>query len=188
MYKNQNEMNQFVITQVNGVDLLNDKTMALDPEKIVWTRETEGVCLFLYAETYDRRDKPYLYKTNVAQVAVDDLIDGALIEFDDSGQGVYDPVSREWFDIHIQEKFIKSMRDVEVWVDPVEPTATYPKLDDMVEVIYEEGAFHQVILYATGELADFAPEITTTTTTAAATTTTTTAAATTTTTTDSGPM
>lgn len=177
-------MIQVTITQINGVDLLNNKVIAIDPEKIVWTRETDGVCLFLYAETYDRRDSPNLYKTNIAQAAIDANITGSLLEFDDSGMGVYDPVSREIFDIHIQEKFIKSMRDVEAWIDPSEIVATYPKLDDVVELIYEEGAFHEVVLYAFGEVADWATVITTTTTTVAATTTTTTEAATTTTTTE----
>jgi len=170
-------MKQIVITHIGGVELTTAKTLAFEPEKIVSTRDRDGACEFVYAETLDRRLSPKVYRGANTKTQIDGYVAGTQIDFD-----VYVEADGSNYTLTVQEKFVEDMVAGTLWIYSTEVGMAG------VSVRFVEGAWVEQKIFVSGALSSLATAALTTTTTAppTTTTTTTTAPTTTTTTTEGG--
>jgi len=167
-------MKQIVITHVDGVALQDNITLALDPDKIIYTESVSGACRFLYTENSDRMVKTRLYRSGNTKTQIDGYISGTLQDFNMYNTLGTIAATATTTVRSVQEKYIEQLRTASITVAGSQTSC--------VEVTYRN-AFVKEVLFASGVIGDYSDAaLTTTTTTTAATTTTTTAAATTTTT------
>lgn len=180
-------------THRQGVELLENQTFAIDPEKIVSTRDRGSIVEIEYGETYDRRRQPITYQLTTCRAAIDALIAGdyntnlthpylSLTVIWSLQREYRPPVGSTSYAMDLQEKYIVDIRDT--YVD-IEGTKTSARRIEFVP-----GSFVPVVIFVSEDYSSLVTAtpvevpITTTTTTEEATTTTTTVAATTTTTTE----
>jgi|GEM_PF-5767691 len=171
-------MIQITYTHRNGVAVSPSVTFAIDPEKIVSTKDYGSYCEIEYAETFDRKRQPIWYRTNTTRAAVDVLILGSYATKIYLAVTAYADDRLSTFAVDLQEKYIVDIREWYVTVSGVKTACR--------RIEYVPGSFAPTVLYVTNSLASLVSDtpapITTTTTTAAATTTTTATPTTTTTT------
>jgi hypothetical protein len=174
-------------THRQGVELVTPLTFAIDPEKIVSTRDRGSYVEIEYGETYDRRRQPITYQLTTDRTTIDALITGTYVGKIYLSLTVIWSVDREHrpplgsanYALDLQEKYIVDIRDTYVDINGTKTSAR--------RIEYVPGSFVPVVIFVSDDFAnlitDTPAEVTTTTTTAApVTTTTTTVAATTTTT------
>lgn len=154
-------MQQIQVTKQNGVTLTEVKTIGIDPEKIVTTRDVDGVAEILYAEKLDRRVKPLRLLTTNTKTVIDGLITGSKTDFT-----VYNVAEGTTSTLTVQDKFIQEMKDTYFMINGTKTAC--------LQITYAEGAFISNVIYASETLNDVATAVVTTTTTTAAATTTTT--------------
>lgn len=159
-------MKQIVITHVGGVELTTAKTLGFEPEKIVTTRDIDGACEFVYAETLDRRISPKVYRAANTKAQIDGYVTGTQIDFD-----VYSQTDGSNYTLSVQEKFVEDMEAGTLWIYSIEAGMAG------VSVRFVEGAWVEEKIFVSGALSSLADAALTTTTTTPVTTTTTTAAA-----------
>ena len=163
-------MQQITVTQKNGVVLVENITVAIDPEKIVSVKSVGGYAEIVYAKREDRRVSTDTYLTTNTKTQVDAFISGEKLSLT-----VYDTASGATSALTVQKKYTKELVAAKA---NIAGTNT-----DCVQVTILRGSFAEDIVYASGAIGDYSTAVPTTTTTTAAATTTTTAAPTTTTTT-----
>jgi hypothetical protein len=164
-----------------GVELLEPLFLAIDPEKIVSTRDRGIYCEIEYGETFDRRRQPITYVLNTDRASIDALIIG---NYTDGLRLPYLELTVIWsldrehrpapghshYHLDLQEKYIVDIRNVTADINGV--------LTDCARIEFVPGSFVPVVIFVDGEVDDFITdepvEVTTTTTTVAVTTTTTT--------------
>lgn len=163
------------VTHKNGVQLLNEMTIAIDAEKIVKVRTVDTYYAeILYGETFDRKREPVLYQLTTSAAAVLATIAGdysTLLANPYLTVTAYkDLVSGATETLNLQERYIVDIREARVKINN---TVTACR-----RIEYVPGSFDPVIIYVSTNFAamvDSTPaEVTTTeepTTTAAATTT-----------------
>lgn len=174
-------------THRQGVELVEPVTIAIDPEKIVSTRDRGSYVEIEYGETFDRRRQPITYQLTTDRTTIDALITGTYVGKIYLALTVIWSVDREHrpplgsasYALDLQEKYIVDIRDTYVDINGTKTAAR--------RIEYVPGSFVPVVIFVSDSFAnlitDTPAEVTTTTTTATPTTTTTTAAPTTTTTT-----
>ena len=177
------------VTHRQGIELVEPVTIAIDPEKIVATRDRGSYVEIEYGETYDRRRQPITYQLTTDRASIDALITGSyathlyltLTVLWSNDREHRPPLGSANYEIDLQERYIVDIRDTYVNINGTKTSAR--------RIEFVPGSFVPVVIYVSEAFAtlitDTPTEVTTTTTTAAPTTTTTTAAPATTTTTES---
>lgn len=177
------------VTHRQGIELVEPVTIAIDPEKIVATRDRGSYVEIEYGETYDRRRQPIVYQLTTDRASIDALITGSyathiyltLTVLWSNDREHRPPLGSANYEIDLQERYIVDIRDTYVDINGTKTSAR--------RIEFVPGSFVPVVIYVSEAFAtlitDTPTEVTTTTTTAAPTTTTTTAAPATTTTTES---
>lgn len=177
------------VTHRQGIELVDPITIAIDPEKIVATRDRGSYVEIEYGETYDRRRQPITYQLTTDRASIDALITGSyathlyltLTVLWSNDREHRPPLGSADYEIDLQERYIVDIRDTYVNINGTKTAAR--------RIEFVPGSFVPVVIYVSEAFAnlitDTPAEVTTTTTTAAPTTTTTTAAPATTTTTES---
>lgn len=179
-------------THRQGVELLENQTFAIDPEKIVSTRDRGAYVEIEYGETYDRRRQPITYQLTTDRATIDALIAGdyntnlthpylSLTVIWSLQREYRPPVGSASYAMDLQEKYIVDIRDTYVDINGTKTAAR--------RIEFVPGSFVPVVIFVSEDYANLVTDTpaavtTTTTTTATPTTTTTTAEATTTTTTE----
>ena len=177
------------VTHRQGIELVEPVTIAIDPEKIVATRDRGSYVEIEYGETYDRRRQPITYQLTTDRASIDALITGSyathlyltLTVLWSNDREHRPPLGSANYEIDLQVRYIVDIRDTYVNINGTKTSAR--------RIEFVPGSFVPVVIYVSEAFAtlitDTPTEVTTTTTTAAPTTTTTTAAPATTTTTES---
>ena len=177
-------------THRQGVELLENQTFAIDPEKIVSTRDRGAYVEIEYGETYDRRRQPITYQLTTDRASILALIAGdyntnitnpylSLTVIWSLQREYRPPVGSASYAFDLQEKYIVDIRDTYVDINGTKTPAR--------RIEFVPGSFVPVVIFVSDDFANLITDtpaaVTTTTTTATPTTTTTTAPVTTTTTT-----
>ena len=186
---NKTTMIAVTVTHRQGIELVEPVTIAIDPEKIVATRDRGSYVEIEYGETYDRRRQPITYQLTTDRASIDALITGSyathlyltLTVLWSNDREHRPPLGSANYEIDLQVRYIVDIRDTYVNINGTKTSAR--------RIEFVPGSFVPVVIYVSEAFAtlitDTPTEVTTTTTTAAPTTTTTTAAPATTTTTES---
>jgi hypothetical protein len=152
----------------NGVELVAHQTFALDPEKIVTTRDRDLLVEVEYGETFDRRRQPITYVLTTDRASILALITGtyATKEFLSvtvigSNKEDFKPVNWVPYALDLQEKYIVDIRESYFAVNNVKTACR--------RIEYVPGSFVPVVIYVSDKLLDLVTDtpaaVTTTTTT-----------------------
>ncbi len=162
-------MIQVTITHKNDVELTKAMTLAIDPEKIVNTKDRDGYVIIEYGETYDRRDSNIFYQLNTDRATINALIQGDYVGKQYLSLNVYKLATGDTFALDLLEQYIVYISDAVYQIGGART--------ECVKIEYDPGAFAPIIIYADTTLDTLVPTVagaTTTTTTATPNTTTTT--------------
>jgi hypothetical protein len=166
------------VTHRQGIELVDPITIAIDPEKIVATRDRGSYVEIEYGETYDRRRQPITYQLTTDRASIDALITGSyathlyltLTVLWSNDREHRPPLGSADYEIDLQERYIVDIRDTYVNINGTKTAAR--------RIEFVPGSFVPVVIYVSEAFAnlitDTPAEVTTTTTTAAPATTTTT--------------
>lgn len=166
------------VTHRQGIELVDPITIAIDPEKIVATRDRGSYVEIEYGETYDRRRQPITYQLTTDRASIDALITGSyathlyltLTVLWSNDREHRPPLGSADYEIDLQERYIVDIRDTYVDINGTKTSAR--------RIEFVPGSFVPVVIYVSEDFAslitDTPAEVTTTTTTTAAPTTTTT--------------
>ena len=174
------------VTHIEGIQLAEHRFLAIDPEKIVTTRDRDGHCELEYGESYVRNRKTVTYEVTANRAAIDATITGAYDTNTYLALTVVWAEDREHrptitqeltYALDLQEKYIVDIESVLYYLPGTGKT-------QLTKLRYIPGSFVPVTIYVSNDINrlvtnDFSE--TTTTTTAEAVTTTTEEPATTTT-------
>ena len=119
-------------------------TFAIDPEKIVGTRDLGSYCEIEYAETYDRRRQPIVYQLTTSSDLINALIDGTYDGKEYLVLTVVNPLDATTFTLNLQERYIVDIRPAATIVNKVKA--------DCLRVEYVPGSFVPKIIYVSGTL------------------------------------
>jgi hypothetical protein len=156
------------LTSRNGVDLVTHQQIAIDPEKIVTTRDRELYCEITYGETYDRRRQPIDYVLTTDRASILALILGSYatkeflsVTVIGSNKEEFKPVNWVPYALDLQEKYIVDIRESYFAVNNVKTPCR--------RIEYVPGSFVPVVIYVSEKLLDLVTDnpaaVTTTTTT-----------------------
>lgn len=160
----------------NGVPYVTPVSFAIDPEKIVTTRDRDTLyCECEYGETYDRRRQPITYRLTTSRAAINALILGSYsgkelltVTVIGANTDAYKPDNWVPYDLDLQERYIVDIRESYFMVNQTKTACR--------RIEYVPGSFVPVVLYVSDTMASMitaTPAEVTTTTTEATTTTTT---------------
>jgi hypothetical protein len=155
-------MIEVTLTHRQGVELNEELTIGIDPEKIVSVRDRGSYAEIEYAETYDRRRQPITYQLTTSRAAIDAVITGTYDTLTEPylELTVYDTATGDTYSLDLQEKYIVDIREVYTLIDN---TVTACR-----RIEYVPGSFKPEIIYVSNSFAsmiDSTPaEVTTTTT------------------------
>ena len=160
----------------NGVPYVTPVSFAIDPEKIVTTRDRDTLyCECEYGETYDRRRQPITYRLTTSRAAINALITGSYsgkelltVTVIGANTDAYKPDNWVPYDLDLQERYIVDIRESYFMVNQTKTACR--------RIEYVPGSFVPVVLYVSDTMASMitaTPAEVTTTTTEATTTTTT---------------
>jgi len=164
------------VTERNGVLLTAPQSFAIDPEKIVTTRDYNDLyCSLTYGETFDRRRQPIDYVLTTDRASILALIDGTYagkeylsVTVIGANTADFKPVNWVPYALDLQEKYIVDIRESYYAVDNVKTACR--------RIEYVPGSFVPVIIYVSDTMASMITAtpaaVTTTTTEEPATTTT----------------
>lgn len=163
-------MIQVTITHKNEVELVNPMVIAIDPEKIVNTKDRDNYVIIEYGETYDRRDSNIFYQLTTNRATINALIQGDYVGKQYLSLNVYKLSTGSTFALDLLEQYIVYISDAVYQIGGVRT--------ECVKIEYDPGNFAPIIIYADTDLDTLVPTIpaaytTTTTTSPVATTTTT---------------
>jgi hypothetical protein len=137
-------MKQVTITTRNGLTLPTSVVQAIDPEKIVTTRDAGGVAEIVYGESFDRRNAADTLIVTDSKATIDALVSGDTIDLP-----VFDLLDGSTSTLTLQDKYNKVMEDSFAVVNGVKTAG--------VIVNYIEGAFGNKIVFVDSDLATLAP-------------------------------
>ena len=156
------------ISHRNGIAFDSPKTIAIDPEKIVSTKDNGAFCVLEYGETYDRRRQPIIYQVTVDRATINALITGTYagkeylaLTVIASNTDIYRPYLEPNYILDLQEKYIVDIRSTYIWINQTKTACS--------RIEFVPGAFVPVIIWVSEDIDDLITEIagaTTTTSTA----------------------